>query len=213
MLEAYLITITGVILAQASPGPNLLAVASAGLGQGRAAALATVAGVATGMFIWATAVAFGLAAVLALYPTLLTAMKIIGGSYLCWMALKAVKAAWADNTMSIQAGTQSMSLLAHWRRGLLVIMTNPKAALMWTAVGTFLFGSGLSAWQVVAFGPLAALTAIMIYGGYGLLFSSGFATRTYSRFARWIELAFGGAFAALGGTLLLDGLRELRKAG
>jgi threonine efflux protein len=91
-----------------------------------------------------------------------------------------------------------------------VILTNPKAALMWTAVGTFLFGSGLSALQVVAFGPVAALSAIAIYGAYGLLFSSGFAVKTYSRFARWFELAFGSAFGALGGKLLWDGVRELR---
>ncbi|MEO1748576.1 MAG: LysE family translocator [Pseudomonadota bacterium] len=211
MLEAYLITLTGVVLAQASPGPNLLAVASAGLGQGRGAALATVAGVATGMFIWATAVAFGLAAVLAIYPSLLTTMKIIGGSYLCWMAIKAVKASWIGGETSIQTTAKTMSLYANWQRGLLVILTNPKAALMWTAVGTFLFGSGLAAWQVVAFGPVAACTAIVIYGTYGLLFSTGFATRTYTRFARWIELAFGVAFGALGGRLLWDGLQEMRR--
>ncbi|MEL6436082.1 MAG: LysE family translocator [Pseudomonadota bacterium] len=212
MLEAYLITLTGVVLAQASPGPNLLAVASAGLGQGRAAALATVGGVATGMLFWATAVAFGLAAVIALYPSLLTAMKIIGGSYLCWMGFKALRAAWVGGDLSIKAGSENLTLAAHWRRGLLVILTNPKAALMWTAVGTFLFGSGLPAWQVLAFGPLAALTAILIYGGYGLMFSSGLATRTYARFARWIECAFGAAFGALGGALLWDGIKQARAA-
>lgn len=210
MLEAYLITLTGVALAQAAPGPNLLAVASAGLGQGRKAALMTVLGVATGMFIWAAAVAFGLAAVLAVYPTLLTAMKLLGGAYLFWLAVRALLSAWRGSETSIKAHGGQLSALAAWRRGLLVILTNPKAALMWTAVSTFLFGSGLEPWQVVAFGPVGAASALVIYGGYGLLFSSGFATRTYGRFARWIEVAFGAAFGALGGRLLADGIREMR---
>ena len=78
------------------------------------------------------------------------------------------------------------------------------------AVGTFLFGAGLAAWQVVVFGPLAALSAMAVYGSYAYLFSSGLAGRAYARFARWIEAAFGLAFGALGGRLLLDGVREMR---
>jgi len=211
MLEAFAITLMGVVLAQASPGPNLLAVASAGLGQGRRAALFTVAGVSTGMFIWASLVAFGLAAVLAIYPSLLTAMKMVGGGYLLWMAFRAVKASLKGGEMSVKSSNGSLSAFAAWRRGLLVIMTNPKAALMWTAVGSFLFGSGLSAAQVLAFGPVAAISAFVIYGTYGLMFSSGLAVRTYSKFARWIEAAFGAAFGLLGGKLLLDGLREIKQ--
>lgn len=210
MIEAYLIALAGVALAQAAPGPNLLAVANAGLAQGRSAALMTVAGVSTGMLCWASAVAFGLAAVIAIYPAMLAAMKIAGGTYLAWIALRSVASAFGGGAPGIRANIRPATALSSWRRGLLVVVTNPKAALMWIAVGTFLFGSGLSAWQVVAFGPLAAISAIAVYGTYGLLFSSGLAVRAYSKFARWTELAFGAAFGALGGKLLFDGVREMR---
>ena len=200
----------GVALAQAAPGPNLLAVASAGLGQGRRAALMTVAGVASGMLLWASAVAFGLAAIVALFPAMLTAMKLAGGAYLAWLALRSLLAALRGGAPAIRPVSRGSSVWASWRRGLLVVITNPKAALMWIAVGTFLFGSGLAAWQVVLFGPLAAISAMMIYGTYGVLFSSGLAVRAYAGFARWIELAFGAAFGALGGKLLFDGVREMR---
>ena len=211
MLEIYAVTLIGVILAQASPGPNLLAVASAAIGQGRRAAMYTVLGVATGMLVWAVAIAFGLATILAFYPVLLTALKIAGGSYLCFMAYKALRASWQNEDVAISAHREQQSAFAAWRRGLLVIMTNPKAALMWAAVGSFLFGNGLGAYEVMAFGPFAAITASLIYGTYGLLFSTGFAARTYSKFARWIELMFGAAFGALGGKLLFDGFRELKQ--
>ncbi|MDJ0614310.1 MAG: LysE family transporter [Rhizobiaceae bacterium] len=211
MIEVFAITLVGVVLAQASPGPNLLAVASAALGSGRKMAMYTVLGVATGMFVWATLVAFGLATVIAIYPATLTLMKIAGGSYLIWMAYKAVRASIFNKQVAFSAGEHRSNGFAAWRRGLLVIMTNPKAALMWTAVGSFLFGSGLSAWQVLAFGPVAALSATVIYGTYGFLFSTGLAAKTYSKFARWIEGAFGAAFGMLGGKLLLDGFREIKQ--
>ncbi len=211
MLEAYLITLAGVMLAQCSPGPNMMVIASAALGQGRKAALMTVLGVATGMIIWAIAVAFGLAAVVALFPSLMTTMKILGGGYLCYLAFKALQAAWKGDEATIKANRQALSSLQNWRRGLLVIMTNPKAALMWTAVATFLFGAGLSTWAVLSFGPVAFTTALMIYGSYGLLFSSGLAARTYTRFARYVETLLGVTFGTLGCRLITDGVSNLQR--
>jgi len=54
----------GIILAQLSPGPNLRAVASAALGSGWTSGVATAAGVATGVFVWAVLFSFGIGAVL-----------------------------------------------------------------------------------------------------------------------------------------------------
>ncbi|WP_026381226.1 LysE family translocator [Afifella pfennigii] len=210
MLSAYLATLAGVILAQAAPGPNMLAVAGVALGQGRRSALMTVLGVACGVLVWSSAVAFGLAAVLALYPSFMTAMKLIGGAYLLYLGVKAVKAALTGKMGAIRVSQAPMAPAAALRRGLLVVLTNPKAALMWTAVGTFLFGAGLSALEVFAFGPLAFLTAALIYGAYAFLFSTGLAMRAYGRFARLVEGLFGLVFGALGGKLVLDGIREMR---
>ena len=210
MIEAYLVTLVGVALAQASPGPNMLAVAGAALGTGRRIALWTVAGVASGMIVWAALVAFGLGALLALYPVFLTGMKLVGGSYLAWLAFKGLRAAWRGGAPSVQADTTPTTPARAWRRGLLVVLTNPKALLMWSAVGTYLFGSGLTAAQVVGFGPVGAFSAALIYGAYGVVFSTGVAERAYRRFTRAIEAGMGVAFGALGGSLIVDGLRELR---
>ena len=62
----------------------------------------------------------------------------------------------------------------------------------------------------LVFGPLVAISALLIYGGYGLLFSSRIAGHLYERFARAIEFVFGAAFGALGGVLVLAGIRALR---
>ncbi|MBO6815529.1 MAG: LysE family translocator [Rhizobiaceae bacterium] len=210
MLDAYLLTLLGVMAAQASPGPNLVAVASVSLAQGRRAGLFVVGGIASGMLVWSLATAYGLATVLELFPYSLTAMRIIGGSYLLWLAIKGLNGAIRNRPGTIRAANVSLSDRQAWLRGFMVLLTNPKAVMMWAAVATFLFGAGLEPVEVLAFGPLGSLSGFLIYGGYAVLFSTGLASRTYQRFARGIELLFSASFGALGGKLVYDGLKELK---
>jgi len=211
MFEAYLITLLGVMAAQASPGPNLIVVASVALSQGRKLSLFVVGGVASGMLVWSLATAYGLGTVLEFFPHSLTAMRIIGGSYLVWLAYRGVKSAIANKPGSIKPSEKVLSALPAWLRGFLVVLTNPKAVLMWAAVATFLFGAGLSAEQVLLFGPLGAVSGFLIYGFYAYLFSTNVAASVYQRFSRWIETAFAVSFGALGGKLIFDGIKELRQ--
>ena len=68
MLVAYALTWLGVVAAQASPGPNLAAVASVALAQGRRPALFVVTGIASGMLVWSLATALGLGALIEAFP-------------------------------------------------------------------------------------------------------------------------------------------------
>lgn len=209
MLTAYLLTWLGVLAAQASPGPNLAAVASVGLAQGRRPALFVVLGIASGMLAWSLATALGLGALIVAFPTSLTLLKLLGGSYLLFLGLKAARATLRGGGPSaITPDARPLTDSEAWRRGLLVLLTNPKAALMWAAVASFLLGQGLSALHVLGFGPLGALSGLAIYGAYALLFSTGVAMQVYGRFARWLEGAFATAFGAMGATLSWSGLRE-----
>ena len=210
MIAAFAVALAGVVLAQLAPGPNLAAVASAALGRGRTAGLFVTLGIATTIFAWVALNAMGLGAVLALYPSALTAMKLAGGGYLLFLAVRGARAALRGTGPRLRAGETMMSPVAAWRRGALVNITNPKAALMWSAVVTFLFGSGLSAIEVLAFAPAGALTATCVYGAYALLFSTGPARSAYGRFARAFEAVFAATFGMLGATLFFSGIRELR---
>ncbi|MYZ49660.1 LysE family translocator [Propylenella binzhouense] len=209
MLNAYLLALGGLFLAQIAPGPNLMAVAGAALGQGRRIAFFVALGIASAILVWMSLATFGLAALLAIHPGLLTAMKLLGGGYLCFVALRAFRAAWIGLPPRLGAERATWTRAQAWRRGILVNLTNPKSALAWTALATFLYGSGLSAPAVLAFAPLGCLSALIVYGSYGTLFSSGLAKRAYARFARAIEALFGLAFGAIGAELLADGIGEV----
>ena len=211
MLSIYALTWLGVIATQISPGPNLAAVASVGLAQGRRPALFVVTGISSGMLVWSIATSLGLGALIEAFPLSLLLLKFVGGGYLLWLGIKAARATFQNNAKTtFEPDTQPLTNTEAWRRGILVLLTNPKAALMWAAVASFLFGQGLSAWYVLAFGPMGALSGLVIYGTYAWLFSTGVAMRGYAQFSRWFEGMFATAFGVMGASLIWAGLREAR---
>ncbi|WP_306028421.1 LysE family translocator [Stappia sp. MMSF_3263] len=87
-LETWLAFSAASFVLLAVPGPTILLVVAYALGHGRAAASATVIGVALGDLTAMTASMLGLGALLATSATLFTALKWIGGAYLVWLGVK-----------------------------------------------------------------------------------------------------------------------------
>jgi len=210
MVELFAVTLLATIAAQLAPGPNFLAVAATALGQGRMAGMAVAAGVASGVFFWVILVAFGLGTVLELAPALMVALKIAGGLYLLYLAARGMRAGIKGEAVNLTADERGQSLRSNWQTGMLVVVTNPKAALMWIAMATFLFAGGGTWVHVLLFGPLGALSAMAVYGLYAWLFSTHVATRSYQKFSRVFEYSFASLFGLFGAKLFWDGLKELR---
>lgn len=210
LVATFLAVWLAILAAQASPGPNMFAVAETALSSGRRPALFVVLGIGSGAMLWSLLAALGMGALFAALPALLTLLKVVGGLYLLYLGWRGLRSAWRGAETRIRNGRPAISGMAAWRRGFLVVMTNPKAALMWVAVTTFLYGSGLGNGEVLLFGPVTAFSALGIYGFYAWLFSTPLASRSYARFWRGIEAAFGAAFGAFGVSLLLSGARDLR---
>ena len=212
MIDIVFITFVSIIPALALPGPSLIAVASAGLHQGRRAAIFVAAGVSAGVFIWAFLVAVGLGALFQTYPGTLLVLKLLGGGYLAWLSLMSLRMAWRNRPVDLGTSLAKSNPLTLFRSGLVIVVTNPTGALMWAAVTSFLFGSGLSKWQVAALSPAFSVAAFLVYGGYSIVFSTGTAVATYRRFWRITETVFGGLFGALGISLIVDALRQINGA-
>ena len=210
MVELFALTLLATVVAQLTPGPNFLAVAAASLGQGRMQGLAVAGGVATGVFFWVVLVAFGLGTLLEMVPAILTVLKIAGGLYLIYLAVRGLRSGIRGEAVNLTADERARSLKSNWQRGVLVVVTNPKAALMWIAMATLLFAGGGTWLHVLMFGPLGALSALAVYGLYAWLFSTEVAVRSFDRFSRVFEYSFAALFGLFGGKLLWDGLRELR---
>jgi threonine/homoserine/homoserine lactone efflux protein len=209
MIEVASILV-GIFLAQASPGPNMMAVSSVSLGSGRRLGIVTAAGIATGVFVWAVLATLGIGAVLNAFPQTITAMRLIGGGYLLYLGLKALRAAFMSSGQGPVANHVEAGAAAAYRRGFLVAITNPKAALVWAAISMYLASSGLSSLHFLFIDVGASVSAMVIYGAYALIFSTGLVMRVYARFFRVIEGGFGAIFGAIGAKLFIDGVRELK---
>ena len=209
MLE-ILPLVVGVILAQLSPGPNLMAVVTLSLRSGRYSGFAASGGIATGVFIWAVLFTFGIATIFDLFPASISIIKIMGGLYLLILAIRSLRTVTSPTDLHGKSGGSEKTNRASYLTGLLVVLTNPKAALMWVAISTFLASANLTHFHFLLIGALFSFTAMAIYSTYAVLFSSGFVVGSYSHFSRHINTAFALVFGALGAKLLFDGLHELR---
>ena len=212
MFSIYISALVATIALQAAPGPNLIAVAGVALSQGRMAAILVASGVAVGVLVWVSAFAIGVSVLFERYPLAGITMQFLGGSYLLVIGSKALINVFRSTPGLIVPRHGAMSGPAAFRRGLFVVLTNPKAALMWAAITSFMRGSGLSGIEVVGYAPIGAISALVVYGCYALLFSTAIATHFYDRVGKVFELVFGGFFAAFGISAIYAGVIELKLA-
>lgn len=209
-METLIIAVVGSLLSMMAPGPNLAAVASTALGSGRIEAMAVAGGVSVGTMIWVLFAAFGFGALLSVQPALLALMKILGGAYLIWIALRVLIGLAKSTPAPVNCRKAQGSVWRSFAFGIAVVGTNPKALLLWASISTLLFSAGHSAWTVALFAPAAGALSFINYSAYAWLFSSRTVQRTVGLSSKWLDAVFAGCFGWFGGKLIMDGLREVR---
>lgn len=133
---SHLLVFAGIVLVAAmAPGPDFLVVMRNSATTGRRIGVVTAVGVALGVFVWATAAALGVAAVLAASATAFTVVKIAGAAYLLYLAVRALWSAWrGDQAPSFGVGRQPIAAAAAFRQGLFTNLLNPKASIFFIAL-------------------------------------------------------------------------------
>ena len=74
------------VVLTATPGPDMLLIASRSIGQGRAAGFLTFVGIAVGTYCHATAAALGLAQLFVSVPIAYEVVRWAGSAYLLYLA-------------------------------------------------------------------------------------------------------------------------------
>ena len=206
-LTAYLpgiaLAYTAFLLSIISPGPNILAIMGTSISVGRSSGLALALGVASGSFCWAVLTATGLSALLASYAVALTIIKGVGGFYLLWLADSAFQAAASRHDIDARTlGGKDMTVRGHYLRGLVIQMTNPKAALAWIAIISLGLQAEAPNWVVAVIVAGTTVLSIVIHAVYALAFSSTPMVRVYGKARRTIQGALGAFFVFAGVKLL-----------
>lgn len=202
-LPGIFLAYSAFLLAIASPGPNILAVIGTSMGVGRQSGISLALGVASGSFTWALLTVFGLSAILATYASALLLIKFFGGAYLLWLACKSFKSAASAHDIEAKelAGGRRTSF-GYFKRGYIIQMTNPKAALAWIAIISLGLQAGAPLWvgAVIVVGTFIMSVAIHIL--YVVAFSTPAMVRLYGKSRRVIQGVLGTFFAFAGLRLL-----------
>ncbi len=204
-LAGILLSYGAFLMAIASPGPNVLAVIGTSMAVNRRSGMALAMGVATGTLTWAMLTAVGLSALLATYASAILVIKVFGGLYLLWLAYKSFRSAASAHDIDAKelAGGRRTSW-GYARRGYIIQMTNPKAALAWIAIISLGLAPGAPLWVAGAIVAGTFILSVVIHLLYALAFSTQTMVRIYGRARRIIQGALGTVFGLAGLRLLTD---------
>ena len=114
----------------AIPGPNHVYIMTRGLSQGRAAGLASAAGVETGTLVYSAAGAAGLAALIASSTLAFDAVRYLGVAYLVFLGVRTLL---RYQPPRLSGPPEPVPLRRVYAEGVLVNVLNPKVALFFVA--------------------------------------------------------------------------------
>jgi threonine/homoserine/homoserine lactone efflux protein len=192
----------------ATPGPDMLLIATRSVSQGRASGFATLAGIQVGTYCHALAAALGLSQLFLLVPLAYDVVRYAGAAYLLYLAWQAFRS--SGMALSPTAGGPRHSLATVFRQGLVTNLLNPKMALFVLALfpqfvrpeaGNVALQIMLMATVLNAIGILVNGAVILMAAGLGSVFS------TRGRFRRLPQMLLGAVFAGLAVRLAFDGKR------
>ncbi len=204
ILITYLLATLLVVLA---PGPDNILALSRGLGQGRAAAVASSVGAGLGIMVHTLAATLGLTLVLQASPLAFWAVKIAGAGYLLWLGVKALR---ARNLISF-APAARQSLPRVFSTGLLSNVLNPKPGLFVLAfIPQFVSAErGPVPLQMLVYG---AIFSLMTAGIFSLLGASAARLSGWlshrPRATAWLNIGAGATFVLSGLSILALGHRR-----
>ncbi len=146
------------------PGPDTAMVTKNALVGGRRSGMLAAAGVTVGLFIWTTAAALGIAAVLRASEVAFDALKFAGAIYLAWIGIQMLRSRGVvpeGPTGRAESGARAL------RQGLLCDLSNPKVAIFFTSLlPQFVHGSGPAFVPLLLLGILFALLTFAWLAAY-----------------------------------------------
>ncbi|MEN0099341.1 MAG: LysE family translocator [Brucella pseudogrignonensis] len=126
-LSTLMLFATACVVLTATPGPDMLLIASRSISQGRAAGFLTYVGIAVGTYCHAVAAALGLSQLFLVLPVAYEIVRWAGCIYLLYLAWKTIR---SDGTVfSPVVGLNRFSLKRIFGEGLFTNLLNPKMVL------------------------------------------------------------------------------------
>ena len=192
----------------ATPGPDMLLIASRSAAQGRMAGFVTYLGVSAGSFCHALALALGLSQLFLAVPFAYDVIRYAGAAYLAYLAWQAFTA--RDSFATQTERTKKRSMRVMFRQGLFSNLLNPKVALFFLALFPQFVepANGSVGLQVVVLAIVLNVVGLAVNGAVIMLASNvRLLSRNTQTFAKWSRYFLGTVFGGLAAKLAFDGQR------
>jgi threonine/homoserine/homoserine lactone efflux protein len=195
-LTAFLAVAGLLTMGAVSPGPAVLMSARTGVSEGLRTGFFLSLGIGAGAVFWAVLALSGLAVIFQIAPTLLWAFKIIGGLYLVWMAIGMWRH--AAEPLADVTDAPPRSAASAFRLGLVTQLSNPKPAVLLSAVFIGTVPPGTPFWVLVALLTFLFTVETSWNTIVARIFSFDRTRRAYTGAKPVIDRAFGGLLGLLG---------------
>ncbi|MGM9426296.1 LysE family translocator [Hydrogenophaga sp. MI9] len=196
------------VLLTATPGPDNLMVLGVGASKGRRLGMAFGLGCATGCLSHTVLAALGVSAVLAASPVAFTALRVLGGGYLVWLGIGALRSRGGAGVAAAPEGsTGETSLSRQFLKGMLANAINPKVVLFFLSfLPQFVVpAQGHVPLQMAVLGLVFTLQAAVLFGALGW-FAGGIGQwlQRRPRAGLWLDRVSGVVFVGLGVRMALS---------
>jgi len=188
-----------------SPGPNLLVVVQASLASGRSAGIAVAVGVATGDALYASLGLFGMAAVIAKSGWAFSLIKIAGGAYLLWYALKLLRGR-EPLQFEVAQAQAPLSFLQYFRRGVITDLANPQTVLFFASIFSLTLTPNTPLWAKFLAWIGIVLASLVWRTSLSHIFSISSVRHAYTRAQPVLERCVGAALGLFGTKLMYEGI-------
>src|SRR5260221_6069722 len=146
--------ILGAILIGAmSPGPSFVLVARTSIALGRRDGLAAALGMGIGGVVFGALALLGLQALLTRLAWLDTGLKLIGGAYLLYLAIRLWRGATEPIAVPTTAAPRAATARRSFSLALATQLSNPKTALFYATVIATLLPGAPPSWLLAALPP------------------------------------------------------------
>ncbi len=165
-LEFYLAYVLACFVVVIVPGPTVSLIVANSMTYGTRAGLINIAGTQLGLAMMMTIVLVGLASLIETMGYWFDWVRIAGAAYLVWLGIKLLR---SPGAISDPEKTKRPRIGFFWQ-GFLVLMSNPKALLVFGAfIPQFVDAKGNYVGQVILLGVTAMVVAGIFDSIYALL--------------------------------------------
>jgi threonine efflux protein len=204
----YLTFALVMLLAQFSPGPDMLLLLKNAVNHPLQAGLWTVVGIVAGLTVHTTLALTGVSLIIRTSSVAAGVLNVCGGLYLGWLAFHLLRSVWKSRGAGELKGTTDGTMTPlpardAFLQGLITNLLNPKAALFLLGVLAACAGPDSTLLHKLGYAAIILGQALVFWSLFVWLLQRGPVRRLYLNSQRLLNLFFGLGLATLAVMALL----------